>query len=434
MDCLETENLVAAKDRLNRISREGMCTGCGLCEGIAGRESIRMLTSPSGYERPHVVGDLTQETVDIIYDSCPGLRQDSLPEALLDEDAIIDPVWGPYLEMMSAHATDQEVRIKAASGGVLTALSMYLVDTGQVSFVLHATPASEDVTFGVPKISLSSEDVRQGTSSIYGPTAPLKDIKSVLDRGEPFAFVGKPCDISALRNYARYDCRINTLIRYWLTPVCGGIVPPPQLDKFLATRNITRRDLTSFRYRGDMCPGDTEFETRDGAAHKANMYELYGGFDEADWQLPFRCKICPDGPGEGADIAAGDQWVDDIPDWETAHLDKGTNAVIVRTAAGARLMRAAMDAGYITKEQEITPRFYDTCQHHHVVKKMYMRARWDGLASEGRLTPRSRGLRLDEFAVKNDATTNTRQTEGTRHRVRSGNASEPAPVTNQDTP
>ena len=419
---------ISATERLYRIVQESLCVGCGLCASIAGHDVIQMRTTSNNYERPHVVSDdLTHELVDEIYDTCPGLRQDSLPRWLIDEDTIVDPIWGPYKYMVSAHASNEEVRIKAATGGVLTALAMYLVESGQVDFILHATPSKLDVTFGVPQLSITPDDVKAGSGSIYGPTASLKNISAVLDRNKPFAFIGLPCDISALRNFARYDDRINSLIKFWLTPVCGGIVPPPQLDLFLASRSTHRHELKWFKYRGDMCPGETAFETKDGRTEKANMYEPYGGIEESSWQLPFRCKICPDGPGEGADIAAGDQWVDDEPDWEFAKIDKGSNAMIIRTSAGATLMSNAVEAGYLTVEREITPRFYDTCQHHQVVKKLYTRARWDGLAAQGRLVPRSRGLRLDEFSANNDDATNAAQTEGTRQRIRNGVATEPTP-------
>ena len=417
----------SATDRLYRIVEEGLCVGCGLCESLAGRAVVQMRTAANNYERPHVVGPLSEEVVDQIYDTCPGLRQDSLPQWLVPANATVDAIWGPYVSMVSAHAADESVRIKAASGGVLTALGMYLVEAGEVDFLLHATPATKDVTFGVPHVSTTPQEVKAGSGSIYGPTAPLANITEILNQGQPFAFIGKPCDISALRNYARYDDRINTLIKYWLTPICGGIVPPPQLDQFLHNRGTHRHELKWFKYRGDMCPGETEFETLGGVFGQANMYEPYGGIEESSWQLPFRCKICPDGPGEGADIAAGDQWVDDVPDWEAAKTDQGSNAVIVRTAAGASLMTRAVEAGYLVIEREITPRFYDTCQHHQVVKKWHMRARWDGLAAEGRLVPKSRGLRLDEFAAKNDPMTNAAQTQGTRQRVANGLASEPRP-------
>lgn len=431
MSTLTTQGIhqpaVTAEERMNRIVEDGMCIGCGLCESIAGRDTIQIHTVQTGYERPVVVGELSQETVDKIYDVCPGLRLDTLPRKLIDADTIIDPIWGPYKYMVSAHASNENTRIKAASGGVLTALSQFLIESKRVSFILHAKPSTRDATFGDAHISLTVSDVAAGTGSIYGPTAPLKNIRAVLDRGEPFAFVGKPCDISALRNYALYDERVNELVKYWLTPVCGGIVPPGQMDKFLESRGTTRKKLKWFKYRGDGCPGDTEFETTAGVYGKASMYEPYGGVEENSWQLPFRCKVCPDGPGEGADISAGDQWENDVPDWEFAKTDKGSNAMIIRTAAGSELMEAAVKAGFLTIEREIGPRWYDTCQHHQVVKKMYTRARWDGLRAEGRVTPRSQGLRLDLHASLNSRDTNEAQKTGTQKRLRNGQEDEPTP-------
>lgn len=423
--------IITASERLYRIVEEGMCVGCGLCESIAGKDVIEMKTSQLNYQRPHVVGALTQETVDQIYDVCPGLRQDSMPEQFLDDETTVDLIWGPHKYIASAHATDQNVRSKAATGGVLTALSQFLIDTKRVSFVLHVKPSNEDVTFGEEHISLTADDVQAGSGSIYGPTAPLRNIGAILDRGQPFAFVGKPCDISALRNFATYDPRVNELIRYWLTPTCGGSVPPPQMDIFLKSKGTRRENLVWFKYRGDGCPGDTEFETKDGVFSRSSAWEPYG-YDpelaaEESWQIPFRCKICPDGSGEGADIMAGDQWVNCAPDPEFSKIDKGTNMMIVRTSVGEKLVSAAVEAGYLTIECVREAHWFYDMQPHLIQKKMYAKARWDGLAAIGRLSPRSYGLRLDELARRNTNEVNAAQMAGTQKRLSSGKEDEPTP-------
>ncbi len=425
-------NKYSAQRKLYRIVEEGLCVGCGLCESIAGSDVVQVRTSQLNYQRPHVVGQLREDVVDQIYDICPGLRQDSLPEALIEEDTIIDPHWGPLRSVSSAYAADEAVRIAAATGGVLTALARFLVDSGRVSFVLHAKPSDEDATFGQGHISLTAQDVSQGTGSIYGPVAPLRNLRALLDKGKPFAVIARPCDISALRNFARYDPRINELIKYMLAPTCGGSIPPPQMDIFLSSKNIAREDLTRFTYRGDGCPGEVEYETKDGQSGRANSWEPYGYDPEAapedSWKIPFRCKICPDGPGEGADIMAGDQWVDCAPDPEFSKIDKGTNAMIVRTLAGEHLVKAAIEAGYLTLESQRDPRWFDAMQPHLIQKKMYVRARWDGLAAAGRLTPSSKGLRIDDFAKQNTPQVNAAQTAGTQRRVLSGKEDEPTPM------
>ncbi len=56
-----------------------------------------------------------------------------------------------------------------------------------------------------------------------------------------------------------------------------------------------------------------------------------------------------------------------------------------------------------------------------------MRARWDGMLAEGRLAPRSRGLRLDTFARELSADEFERQKQGTRERMRNGRNTEPKP-------
>lgn len=408
---------VNPEERLYRIVEEGICIGCGLCQSLAGSDKITVKRVKSGYECPVVDGELDHEIVDLIYDTCPGTRYNGLPQHLIDEETKMDLYWGPYRQTLLAHASDHETRIKAATGGVLTALSKFLVGSGRVEFVLHSRPSQQEPTFGKHQLSFNEADVAKGTGSIYGPTAPLREIHMALDLNQPFAFIGKPCDIAALRNLALFDKRVDKLVKYWLTPVCGGYVPPVAMDTFLASRGLTQKDLKFFRYRGDGCPGRVEFESKDGRTWDADMLEPYGGSDENSWQLPFRCKICPDGTGEAADISAGDQWENASPDPVKALTDPGTNAVIVRTETGVELMNAARNAGYITVLNEFDLRWYDSCQPHQISKKKAIRARLDGLAAEGRLVPRSQGLRLDMLAQEIDSQEYEREMEGSRRRA-----------------
>ena len=75
-----------------------------------------------------------------------------------------------------------------------------------------------------------------------------------------------------------------------------------------------------------------------------------------------RCKVCPDGIGEAADIAAADTWPGGSPDPGTEDADDGTNAVVIRTQAGLDLMSAAEAAGYVTIESEVDPRYMNEVQ------------------------------------------------------------------------
>ncbi len=417
---------VAAVDRFYRIAEEGLCIGCGLCQSVAGPDLIRMAMTPEGTERPVVEGPLDHETVDRIYDVCPGTRIEGLPAALVDPEADLDPVWGTSLRVVRSFAADPEVRFKAATGGALSALAAYLLESGRVEFILHVTASKTYPTCGERHLSFDSAGVMEGSGSRYGPTAPLVDFREVLDRDRPFAFVGKPCDVAAVRNYGRHDARVEALCNIMMVPVCGGFMEPPGMRRFLADLGVAEEDLTGFRYRGYGCPGATRVETRDGRVIEKNYLDLWGEDDSA-WSLPLRCKVCPDGIGEAADIAAADTWPGGAPTWEGQAGDKGTNGVIARTRVGLELLEAAARDGALVIERDITLRDMDLYQPHQVKKKLAVWARYAGLKAVGQLVPEVRRLRIEALAREAGLAANLREARGTRRRARQGRTKEPRP-------
>ncbi len=412
-------------ERLYAIPEQGLCIGCGLCQAVAGPETIGVLKTSTGDLRPLVVGDLTDEQVDTIYDVCPGTRVDGMPERLVAADTKIDNVWGPWRRLVLGWAGDPVVRHQGSTGGTLTALGQYLLSSGRVSFILHTKAGLSEPTFGERTLSFSEADVLEASGSRYGPTATLLDVTDVLDRGEPFAFIGKPCDLSALRNFARHDARVDELVKYWMAPVCGGYGPGSFTRRFLSERGVDPDEVTSFRYRGFGNPGPTTAITPSGT-HSWHYLD-YWGEDESQWGLPWRCKICPDGIGESADIAASDTWVGGSPNRVDSETDPGTNALIVRTTAGQELLDAAVAAGALELGTDLTPDDMSHFQPHQMRKKYAVSDRHAGIEDAGRIVPVTNRLRLDELASEMPVHVNERQRAGARERISIGKATEPTP-------
>ena len=412
-------------DRLYSIVEQGLCTGCGICQSVAGPEVVRVHKVANGYERPVVVGDLDHSTVDRIYEVCPGTRIEGLPDRLVEGSTHIDPVWGPWRRIVRAWAADPVVRHEGSTGGVLTALAIYLLESGRGDLVLHARPSATEPTFGERHMSFTRADVMAGVGARYGPTAPLVDVGEVLEMGLPFAFIGKPCDVAALRNLGRHDPRVDQLVRYMLTPVCGGYMPPAATTAFLGRMGVDPSEVTGLRYRGRGCPGPTRIETADGST-EAHYLDFWGE-DESMWMLPWRCKVCPDGIGEAADLAAADTWPGGSPTREESADDPGTNAVVVRTAAGLELLEAAERDGALVVERDATPEEMSDYQPHQVRKKQAVASRYLGMLDEGLIVPVTARLRLDELAAAMPAEEQARQREGTRVRIGQGKATEPRP-------
>jgi coenzyme F420 hydrogenase subunit beta len=324
-----------------------------------------------------------------------------------------------------AWAGDPEIRFEGSTGGVLTALGQYLLTSGRVEFILQVKTSAAEPSFGDPTLSFTEADVFEAAGSRYGPAAALTDIGAALDRGQPFAFIAKPCDVSALRNYARQDDRVDQLVRYMLVMVCGGFGTPQGTINFYQRVGIDPERVTGLRYRGRGCPGPTRVETGDEA--QEFHYIDYWGEDETTWSLPFRCKICPDGIGEAADIAAADTWIGGGPNRVDSVDDPGTNALIARTRAGEELIAAAAEAGALTLEYDIPPDTMSLYQPHQVNKKYAVWARHQGLRDAGRIVPHTERLRIEELAQDLPEETNAFQRNGTRRRIEIGKATEPTP-------
>ena len=417
-------------ERLYAIVEQGLCIGCGLCQTVAGKDSqgkrrVSVVKTSNGYLTPVIESELDHETVDRIYATCPGTRVEGLPSRLIEVDTRQDNVWGPWRRMVRAWAADPVVRFEGSTGGVLTALAAYLLASKRVEFVLHVKTSSSEPSFGEPTLSFTDADVFEAAGSRYGPTAPLLNIDEILERNQTFAFIAKPCDIGALRNYAKQDERVDRLMRYCLTLVCGGFGTPQSTNAFFRRVGIEPDTVTGLRYRGRGCPGPTRVETAETV--QEFHYIDFWGEDETTWALPFRCKICPDGIGEAADIAVSDTWIGGSPNRVDSVDDPGVNGLIARTAAGEELVAAAARDGALTIDYDIVPDTLSLYQPHQVNKKYSAWARHQGLRDAGRIVPHTEGLRIEELALDLPEEANRFQRDGTRQRVESGKASEPTP-------
>jgi coenzyme F420 hydrogenase subunit beta len=296
-------------------------------------------------------------------------------------------VWGSAERLSIGHAADPAVRFRASSGG----------------------------------LSFDAAAVLEGAGSRYGPAAPLADFLEILERAEPFALVAKPCDITAVRNLARLEPRVDRLMRYALTLVCGGASDLRKSEDVLKRFKVEERELTLFRYRGNGNPGPTRLETKDGRVFELTYPELWE--DESKWMLQPRCNICPDAIGLGADIAASDTWPGGSPTGE----DEGLNGIIVRTERGLELYEAAIAAGALTIIRDASFGDFDDFQPHQVRKRRAVWARLKGINAARRPVPVLHDLQVDECARLNSLRENLAEYRGARDRVKRGRLGEPKP-------
>ena len=400
-------------NQLSDIVDNGLCIGCGLCQSIAGKDKIKISMTSKGRLEPKEISKISPEIFKKIVNVCPGTIVEGLPKEEVNQSAKHNLVWGYYLSLCYTWSTDKKIRFESSTGGLLNGLSIYLLETKKVKFILHTAADPKNPMRSVPKFSYSKEELLncEGRSR-YGPTAPLEKFHEALDLSQPFAFVGKPCDISAIRQLSKIDTRVNQLCKYLLTLVCGGFAEFTKAQEFIESFNVKEDELSIFRYRGYGNPGKMYIKTKDGREYDREYNSFWG--EESTWRVPFRCKICPDAIGESADIAALDTWRGGSPKGE----DEGFNAAIVRTKKGLDLLNEAAKTGFIHIGDKLEIEDISDFQPHQVNKKKAVYARHQGMKKSNSPTINTKGLRIEELSKLNSVEFNQKEEDGITSRIK----------------
>jgi coenzyme F420 hydrogenase subunit beta len=296
-----------------------------------------METAAPGYSRPVQHGPLPDYAELAISEACPGAVAAPWRDA-----PNIHPYWGPWRGIATGYATDAALRFRASSGGALSALAIHALKSGQVDRVVHVIPDPDTPDRNVVTCSTTVAEIFDGAGSRYSSSSPLAAVDRVLSDGGAAAFVGKPCDISALRRLARVDSRVSKHIPLMLSFFCAGISSHRRVDGILAEMGLERDDVAAFRYRGNGWPGRAAATTHDGRIVEMSYAGSWG--EHLSKEVQFRCKICPDAVGGVADVACADPWYGDARGYPSFDEQDGRSLIVTRTASGERLVAGAVAA------------------------------------------------------------------------------------------
>lgn len=325
-----------------RVLAGDLCSGCGLCAGVSSG-AIAMESEHPGFARPMQSQPISSAAEARIAGCCPG----SIVSPW-HGDGRTHPFWGPWREALTGAATDPQIRFAGASGGALSALLIHALDQGLVERVLHVEADPAQPTGNRIRWSSTRDEVLAGAGSRYAASSPLAAIDQALSDGGRFAFVGKPCDVSALRQLARFDPRVGEHVPLMLSFFCGGLPSHAGVAEILHAMGLAPEEVSEFRYRGQGWPGMTVARTADGRLREMSYAQSWGR--HLSRHVQFRCKICPDAVGGAADIACADAWYGDAAGYPTFEEQEGRSLIMSRTAAGDALLQSARASDAIATE------------------------------------------------------------------------------------
>lgn len=393
---------------VDRVLKGQLCTGCGLCASVAG-EAIEMEMVAPGYSRPQQRGQVSQSAEVAIATACPGAVV-----AEWNKTPNIHPYWGPWLRVATGHSLRADVRYEGSSGGALSGLLIHALETGLVDRVIHVKPDPEQPTRNLVVCSRTAAEILAGAGSRYTASSPLAQIDAALSEGGAIAFVGKPCDVSALRRLGKVDPRVDRHVPIMLSFFCGGMPSHDGVDRILSTMGVRREDVVAFRYRGRGWPGKTAATTRDGQVAEMDYADSWGG--HLSKEVQFRCKICPDAVGGVADIACADAWYGGESGYPTFDEQDGRSLIISRTEAGERLLGSAIGAKDIEAE-DLDVEEIGLMQPSQARRKRLIVARTTALVVTGQPKPIMSGVLVMEAARSGSIADAARNFAGTVRRI-----------------
>lgn len=326
-----------------------LCLGCGVCKSVCPADAIDIVIVHGEY-RPRVdsskcLGSKCGKCMK----TCPGKGVDFIPfvkgisegENLKDDHYI-----GRYKSLYTGYSCDDEIRYHSASGGMVTAFLLYLLDKHIIDGAIVTRFSEIDHITPEPFIARNREDLISARSSKYCPVSMEQVRSMVLGAQGKYVLVGLPCHIQAFRKLSHMDITFRRKVLGYFSIYCSSNRSFYARDYMMKSNHIQKDEIAYFAFRDEGCLGSMRILTKQDPVKVTRIpfIRYYGQI--RSFFKPHRCLTCIDHYGELADVCFGDIHIKPYSD------DKiGISSWIVRSGYWDNLFCQAAKDGYIKMNQ-----------------------------------------------------------------------------------
>lgn len=338
----------AAAKTIETVVKNGLCCGCGTCEGVCPEAALKMTLDE---EQGSFLPELNNErciSCGVCYQSCPGHSVDfkTLNLTIFGQDSQ-DALMGNYRACYVGHAADYELRYNAASGGVTTALLQFALKENVIDGALVVKMNKERPLEPQPFIARTFDELADAARSKYCPVPMNKGLRDIMHSpdGEKFAVVGLPCQLHGVRKAEQINKKLREKVVLHLGIFCSHTDTFWQTRSLLAQVGAVESDIERIDYRGHGWPGTMSISLKSGQKIELPFSDAVANHLVWINALP-RCLFCCDLTAELADVSCGDAWLPEIRRTEGV----GKSLVVARTQIGQTLCLNGIREGVLTLE------------------------------------------------------------------------------------
>lgn len=255
---------------------------------------------------------------------------------------------GDFKRTFFAYATNKQIRDNAASGGVATAVMIYLLEKGSVDGALVCRSIINEGRVR-PEffIAKSKDELLSAQGSKYMAVNFSRDALPIIRQFDGrLALTLLPCDTSALRRVMMNDNALEGKIALIISLFCGHNSRPELTDMVVNKLAPKGAQLTQFRHRKGHWRGVVS-AAFDNGSQIEKPFSFFSDYQNLYFFCQKKCHYCHDHTGYESDLSVGDIWSLRMKENPIKH-----SAVITRTIIGDDFLGQALNAGILEANEE----------------------------------------------------------------------------------